>query len=55
MHDDAVVTPGRERLAIAFGEVLRAIDATERTGRGQGSAQIVRTRLSGIRRSAYTS
>ncbi len=49
MHDDVVRTPGCERLAIAFGAVLREIDALERQ-RITASGNIVAARFVPFRR-----
>ena len=50
MHDDAVRTPGCERLAIAFGAVLREIDAAERQRLASPVGEIISARFIPFRR-----
>ncbi len=50
MHDDAARTPGCERLAIAFGAVMREIDAVERLRRDPPAGEVIASRFIPFRR-----
>lgn len=50
LHDDATRTPGRERLAIAFGAVLREIDVAQCSTAPRKPADVITPKFSKMRR-----